>query len=151
MALITGRDALARLVEAVGLQQRRVRALTISVRVDEAVVIVAEMYADEEQMDTLADLLTEQPPVVVEVPGFLPVREEDFVLHIHPSTGQQSQRIPFRSTLAAALARGRAAAASDRSVVLWFIGAPVATWYPHGDMLYNGLTGEVNQMSRWKD
>lgn len=65
MAYITGMNALSRLVEAVGLQNRRVRALTISVRVGEVVTITAGMYADEEQIDNLADLLTNSGGQVV--------------------------------------------------------------------------------------
>lgn len=135
MTLATGSDALARLVEALGLQQRRVRALTVSVRVDEVVTVVAEMYADEEQVDALADTLTaDVSPRVVEVLAG-PAGEHDF--HIESWTYEcdqfeHSQGRPFRTTYAEALTTTRLAAGPDRMVQLHRGDNPVARWYSDG-------------------
>jgi hypothetical protein len=117
MTLATGSNALARLVEALGLQQRRVRALTVSVRLDEVVTVVAEMLADEEQLDALADTLTaDVPPRVVEVLAG-PAGEHEF--HIESWTYEcdqfeHSQGRPFRTTYAEALTTARLAAGRHR-------------------------------------
>lgn len=151
MALVTGSDALARLVEALGLQQRRVRALTVSVRADEVVTVVAEMYADEEQVDALADLLAAgAPPRVVEVPGGLPEGRHEFRIDIIPDAGTRSRVAPFTATCAEAMARGTAAAGEGRTVWLRRGNELVASWFGDGTITWQLPPGYEWGEGRWR-
>jgi hypothetical protein len=152
MALVTGSNALARLVEALGLQQRRVRALTVSVRRDEVVTVVAEMLADEEQLDALADTLTaDVPPRVVEVPGGLPEGRHEFRIDTIPDAGSRSRVAPFTATYAEAMARGTAAAGEGRAVLLRQGDGVVASWFGDGTMTWRLPPGREWSEGRWRD
>jgi hypothetical protein len=156
MAVITGNNALARLVEALGLQQRRVRALTISVRVDEVVKVVAEMYADEEQVDAIADLITASSSAV-EIQE-VTVPDPDAVDHFMVGT-QEKDGIDIawqgRCTLAEAMSRGQQCAGFFEPML--FSGPAlmssvcIAHWLRDGTLESRPSGSAKWVTSRWRD
>jgi len=56
--LIEGREAITRIVDAVGLKGQRVTALTVNMKADSLVTVEATIVADSGQLLVLADVLS---------------------------------------------------------------------------------------------
>lgn len=66
-------QSLGRLVEALNMQNMKVRRLAVVASVDSVVKVFVERYADEENLDAVADVLTAQPTIDLHSVGKLEI------------------------------------------------------------------------------